>query len=122
MAFNTLPDAEKVSNQAVLEKTRAIINDSVQHAMGVNRKSKIANGIQLKHINEYMDSIEAIPAPPPSQSSSSSPSSSSSGARRLGTEAVWRIENYNREKRPRKFNSWVANRPKGGIPSGPVIL
>jgi hypothetical protein len=24
----------------------------------------------------------------------------------------WRIENYNLEKRPRKFNSWVANRPK----------
>ena len=24
----------------------------------------------------------------------------------------WRIENYNMEKRPRKFNSWVANRPK----------
>ena len=23
----------------------------------------------------------------------------------------WRIENYNIEKRPRKFNSWVANRP-----------
>ena len=23
----------------------------------------------------------------------------------------WRIENYNLEKRPRKFNSWVANRP-----------
>ena len=24
---------------------------------------------------------------------------------------TWRIENYNLEKRPRKFNSWVANRP-----------
>ena len=24
----------------------------------------------------------------------------------------WRIKNYNMEKRPRKFNSWVANRPK----------
>ena len=24
----------------------------------------------------------------------------------------WRIENYNLERRPRKFNSWVANRPK----------
>ena len=24
----------------------------------------------------------------------------------------WRIENYNLEKRPRKFNSWVANRAK----------
>ena len=24
----------------------------------------------------------------------------------------WRVENYNLEKRPRKFNSWVANRPK----------
>ena len=24
----------------------------------------------------------------------------------------WRIENYNLEKRPRKLNSWVANRPK----------
>ncbi len=23
----------------------------------------------------------------------------------------WHIENYNLEKRPRKFNSWVANRP-----------
>ena len=25
---------------------------------------------------------------------------------------TWRIENYNLEKRPRKFNSWVANRAK----------
>ena len=24
----------------------------------------------------------------------------------------WRVESYNREKRPRKLNSWVANRPK----------
>ena len=23
----------------------------------------------------------------------------------------WRVENYNLEKRPQKFNSWVANRP-----------
>ena len=23
----------------------------------------------------------------------------------------WRIENYNLEKRPQKFNSWVANKP-----------
>ena len=24
----------------------------------------------------------------------------------------WRVENYNLEKRPRKFTSWAANRPK----------
>ncbi|MFM7985978.1 MAG: hypothetical protein ACKPKO_42350, partial [Candidatus Fonsibacter sp.] len=23
----------------------------------------------------------------------------------------WRVENYNLEERPRKFNSWVTNRP-----------
>ncbi|MFM7979432.1 MAG: hypothetical protein ACKPKO_08970 [Candidatus Fonsibacter sp.] len=29
----------------------------------------------------------------------------------------WRIENYNLEKRPRKFNSWGANRPFEEFPA-----
>ena len=144
MAFNALSDADKASNKAVLEKTREFIIDTFRGEVGAKLATNIANGVQLQHIKEYMDSIEATRATPPSQSSSSS-SSSSSGARRLDKEAVmdaalkeekwrlepalkrarlhdrsvkmedikkWRIENYNLEKRPRKFNSWVANRPK----------
>ena len=87
MAFNALPDADKVLNNKVLEKTREIIKDTVQSVVTAKLATAIANKVQLKHINEYMASIEAIRAPPPSQSSSSS-SSSSSGARRLDTRAV----------------------------------
>ena len=32
--------------------------------------------------------------------------------RRQADVQKWRVENYNLEKRPRKFNSWVANRAK----------
>ena len=28
----------------------------------------------------------------------------------MGDIKKWRVENFNLEKRPRKFNSWVANR------------
>ncbi|MFM7985245.1 MAG: hypothetical protein ACKPKO_38595, partial [Candidatus Fonsibacter sp.] len=34
----------------------------------------------------------------------------------------WRIENYNLEKRPRKFNSWVANRPFEEFQAGLFFL
>ena len=145
MALNDLPDADKVSYKKVLEKTREIIKDTFRGEVGAKLAGMIANGVQLQHIDEYMDSIEATRAPPPSQPSSSSASSSSSGPARLERDAImdtalkemkwrlgptlkqarlrdreikmediqkWRRENYNLEKRPRKFNSWVANRPK----------
>ena len=70
MALDALSDADKASNQAVLGMMREIIKEEFWGEVGVNRTNKIANGIQLKPINEYMDSIEAIPAPPTSQSSS----------------------------------------------------
>ena len=87
MALKALSDADKASNKAVLDKTREIINDTFRGEVGAKLAGLIANGVQLQHINEYMDSIEATRATPPSQSSSSS-SCSSSGARRLSKEAV----------------------------------
>ena len=87
MALDAPSEANKASNKAVLEKTREIINDTFRGEVGAKLATNIANGVQLQHIKEYMDSIEATRATPPSQSSSSS-SSSSSGARRLRKEAV----------------------------------
>ena len=84
MALDDLSDADKVSNPAVLNKTREIIKDTFRGEVNLKNATTIANGVQLKHINEYMDSIQATRATPPSQSSSSS---SESGASRLGKKA-----------------------------------
>ena len=145
-ALNDLPDADKVRNEKVLAKTREIIKDTFRGELNLKNATTIANAINLQHINEYMDSIEATraPPPPPSQPSSSS-ASSSSGQARTGRDAImdstlkemkwrlgpalkqarlhdrtikmediqkWRKENYNMEKRPRKFNSWIPNKAK----------
>ena len=139
MALNDLPDADKVLYKKVLEKTREIIKDTFRGEVGAKLAGMIANGVQLQHIDEYMDSIEATRAPPPSQpSSSSKPAILERDAimdtalkemkwrlgpalkqarlrdREIKMEDIqkWRRENYNLEKRPRKFNSWVTNKPK----------
>ena len=72
MALNDLPDADKVLYKKVLGKTREIIKDTFRGEVGAKLAGMIANGVQLQHIDEYMDSIEATRAPPPSQPSSSS--------------------------------------------------
>jgi hypothetical protein len=63
MALDALSDADKASNKAVLEKTREFFVDAFRGEVGAKLASNIANGVQLQHIKEYMDSIEAIPAP-----------------------------------------------------------
>ena len=70
MAFNALSDADKASNKAVRDQTREIIKDTFRGEVGAKLAGMIANGVQLQHINEYMDSIEATRAtllrnPPP---------------------------------------------------------
>ena len=70
MAFNALSDADTASNKAVLEKTREFIIDTFRGEVGAKLASSIANGVQLQHIKEYMDNIEATRAtllrnPPP---------------------------------------------------------
>ena len=125
----------------MLAKTREIIKDTFRGEFNLKNATTIANAINLQHIGEYMDSIEATRAPPPSQPSSSSSSGPELTERdaimdstlkemkwRLGPALKrarikdrtikmediqkWRKENYNMEKRPRKFNSWVANKAK----------
>ena len=72
MALNDLPDADKVRKEKVLAKTREIIKDTFRGELNLKNATTIANAVQLQHIDEYMDSIEATRAPPPSQPSSSS--------------------------------------------------
>ena len=84
MALDAVSDADKVSNKAVLEKTREIIKDTFRGEVGAKLAASIANGVQLQDIKEYNDSIRTTRATPPSQSCSSS----SSGASRLGKDAV----------------------------------
>ena len=141
MALNDLSDADKVRNEKVLAKTREIIKDTFRGDLNLKNATTIANAINLQHIGEYMVSIEAKRAPPPSQplsSSSSGPELTERDAildaalkemkwrlgpalkeaqkhnRTIKMEDIqkWRKENYNMEKRPRKFNSWVANKAK----------
>ena len=71
MALGDLSDADKVSNPTVLNKKREIVKDTFRGEVNLKNGTTIANGVQLKHINEYMDSIQATRATPPSQSSSS---------------------------------------------------
>ena len=88
MALNDLPDADKVRNEKVLAKTREIIKDTFRGELNLKNATTIANAINLQHINEYMDSIEATRAPPPPPSQPSSSSSSSSGPAALGKDAI----------------------------------
>ena len=135
MALNDLPDADKVRNEKVLAKTREIIKDTFRGELNLKNATTIANAINLQHIGEYMVSIEAKRAPPPPPSG---PELTERDAimdstlkemkwrlgpalkvarikdRTIKMEDIqkWRKENYNMEKRPRKFNSWVANKAK----------
>ena len=84
MALDALSDADKASNEAVLEKTREIIKGTFRPEVGAKLATGITNGAQLQHIKEYKASMQTTRGTPPSQSSSSS----SSGANRLGKEAV----------------------------------
>ena len=65
MALNDLPDADKVRKEKVLAKTREIIKDTFRGELNLKNATTIANAINLQHIGEYMDSIEAKRAPPP---------------------------------------------------------
>ena len=135
MALNDLPDADKVRNEKVLAKTREIIKDTFRGELNLKNATTIANAINLQHIGEYMVSIETKRAPPPPPSG---PELTERDAimdaalkemkwrlgpalkeaqkhnRTIKMEDIqkWRKENYNMEKRPRKFNSWVANKAK----------
>ena len=140
MALNDLPDADKVLYKKVLAKTREFIKDAFRGELNLKNATTIANAVKLQHIDEYMDSIEATRAPPPLQpsSSSSGPELTERDAimdstlkemkwrlgpalkqarlhdRTIKMEDIqkWRKENYNMEKRPRKFNSWIPNKAK----------
>ena len=135
MALNDLPDADKVRKEKTLAKTREIIKDTFRGDLNLKNATTIANAINLQHIGEYMVSIEAKRAPPPPPSG---PELTERDAimdaalkemkwrlgpalkqarlrdRTIKMEDIqkWRKENYNMEKRPRKFNSWVANKAK----------
>ena len=134
-ALNDLPDADKVRNEKVLAKTREIIKDTFRGDLNLKNATTIANAINLQHIGEYMVSIEAKRAPPrpPSgpgltERDAIMDSTLKEMKWRLGPALKqarlhdrtikmediqkWRKENYNMEKRPRKFNSWVANKAK----------
>ena len=89
-ALDALSDADKASDKSVLDKTREIIKDTFRVLVGANLAAMIANGLQLKHIKEYKDSIQTTRVTPTSHSSSSSSfsSSSTSGANRLDKGAV----------------------------------
>ena len=50
MALNDLPDADKVLNKKVLDKTREIIRDTFRGEVGAKLAASIANGVQLQHI------------------------------------------------------------------------
>ena len=65
MALNDLPDADKVRKEKVLAKTREIIKDTFRGELNLKNATTIANAINLQHIGEYMDSIEATRAPLP---------------------------------------------------------
>ena len=50
MALDTVSDADKASNKALLEKTREIIKDTFRGEVGAKLATMIANGVQLQHI------------------------------------------------------------------------
>ena len=140
-AMGSLSGTERASDKEILDKTREIIKDTFRGKVGAKFATTIANGVMLHHINEYKDTIQQARANPPSQPSSSSSSAApirlgrqaiidaalkeekwrlepALKRARLHDRTIkiadvkrWRIAKYNLDKRPRKFKSWVANRP-----------
>ena len=53
MALDTVSDADKASNKALLEKTREIIKDTFRGEVGAKLATITANGVQLQHIQEH---------------------------------------------------------------------
>ena len=125
LALDTFPDANKATIGDVLAKTQQLIRDEASKLVGDRLANMLANWMSLEHIKEYktklkqehtmrrqavMDaSLKEVkwrlgPALKEAQKHD----------RTIKMEDIqkWRRENYNLEKRPRKFNSWVANRAK----------
>ena len=125
LALDTFPDANKATIGDVLAKTQQLIRDEASKLVGDRLANMLANWMSLEHIKEYKTKLkqestmrrQAVmdaslkdvkwrlgPALKEAQKHN----------RTIKMEDIqkWRRENYNLEKRPRKFNSWVANRAK----------
>ena len=125
LALDTFPDAKKAPIGEVLTKTQQLIRDEASKLVGDRLANMLANWMSLEHIKEYKTKLkqentmrrQAVmdaalkevkwrlgPALKEAQKHD----------RTIKMEDIqkWRRENYNLEKRPRKFNSWVANRAK----------
>ena len=66
MASDAHSDADKASNNQVLDMTREIVKATFPGEVGAKLAINIANGVRLQHINEYNDSIQQKRANPTS--------------------------------------------------------
>ena len=55
IALDTFSDADAASNQAILEQTWEVIQDTIRGEVGLKLATSIAAAIQLKHKKEYKD-------------------------------------------------------------------
>ena len=123
LALGTFPDANKATIGDVLAKTQQLIRDEASELVRNHLANLLANWMSLEHIKEYKTKLQqestmrkqaVMDAALKEEKWRLAPALKRA---RLNDRTIkiadvrkWRRENYNLEKRPRKFNSWVANK------------
>ena len=125
LALDTFPDANKATIGDVLAKTQQLIRDEASKLVGNHLANLLANWMSLEHIKEYKTKLKqestmrkqaVMDAALKEEKWRLEPALKRARLHdrtiKIADVRKWRRENYNLEKRPRKFNSWVANRAK----------
>ena len=123
LALDTFPDAKKATIGDVLAKTQQLIRDEASKLVGDRLANMLANWMSLEHIKEYKTKLKqestmrkqaVMDAALKEEKWRLEPALKRARLHdrtiKIADVRKWRRENYNLEKRPRKFNSWVANK------------
>ena len=123
LALDTFPDAKTATIGDVLAKTQQLIRDEASKLVGNHLANLLANWMSLEHIKEYKTKLKqestmrkqaVMDAAWKEEKWRLEPALKRARLHyrtiKIADVKKWRAENYNLEKRPRKFNSWVANK------------
>ena len=107
----------------VLAKTQQLIKDEASKLVGDRLANMLANWMSLEHIKEYKTKLKqentmrkqaVMDAALKEEKWRLEPALKRARLHnrtiKIADVKKWRVENYNLEKRPRKFNSWVGNK------------
>ena len=123
LALDTFPDANKATIGDVLAKAHQLIKDEASKLVGDHLANVLANWMSLERIKEYKTKLKqdiamrkqaVMDAALKEEKWRLEPALKRARLHdrtiKIADVKKWRVENYNLEKRPRKFNSWVGNK------------